>query len=282
MKLALKPENIAQLVFFIRCEKVMLDADLARLCGVSTKALNQALRRNRERFPEDFVFQLKVRQQAAEEAEALVHANRNRSFHELSPRCSRTRLDSVAACRLGKMLDPRFKTGVGSTPYLRNANVQWDRLDLTDVCQMDFKDEERTEFALQSGDILVCEGGDIGKAAIWNDEILGCCYQKALHRVRCDRERTLPRFILHHLFWAANEGHWQEIKTQTTIPHLTGLKLKAYEVFVPPLPEQHRIVAELDALQAEVDSLKRLQAETAAELDALLPSIFDKAFKGEL
>ena len=58
MKLALKPENIAQLVFFIRGEKVMLDADLAKLYGVSTKALNQALRRNRERFPADFVFQL--------------------------------------------------------------------------------------------------------------------------------------------------------------------------------------------------------------------------------
>jgi ORF6N domain len=58
MKLALKPENIAQLVFFIRREKVMLDADLARLYGVSTKALNQALRRNRERFPDDFFFQV--------------------------------------------------------------------------------------------------------------------------------------------------------------------------------------------------------------------------------
>ena len=57
MTIVLKPENIAQLVFFIRGEKVMLDADLAKLYGVSTKALNQALRRNRERFPEDFVFQ---------------------------------------------------------------------------------------------------------------------------------------------------------------------------------------------------------------------------------
>ena len=73
-----------------------------------------------------------------------------------------------------------------------------------------------------------------------------------------------------------------ELKTQTTIPHLTGVKLKAYPVFVPPLPEQRRIVAELDALQSEVDALKRLQAEIASELDALLPSILDKAFKGEL
>jgi type I restriction enzyme S subunit len=70
------------------------------------------------------------------------------------------------------MLDPRFKTGVGSTPYLRNANVQWDRLDLSDVYEMDFTNEERSEFALELGDILVCEGGDIGKAVIWNNEIL--------------------------------------------------------------------------------------------------------------
>ncbi len=84
------------------------------------------------------------------------------------------------------------------------------------------------------------------------------------------------------MFWAANEGHWLELKTQTTIPHLTGVKLKAYHVFVPPLPEQRQIVSKLDALQAEVDALKRLQAEATAELAALLPAILDKAFKGEL
>ena len=58
MKLALKPENLAQLVFFIRGEKVMLDSDLAMLYGVSTKALNQAFRRNKQRFPSDFALQL--------------------------------------------------------------------------------------------------------------------------------------------------------------------------------------------------------------------------------
>src|SRR5205809_932148 len=58
MAIVLKPENVAQLVFFIRGEQVMLDADLAMLYGVSTKALNQAFRRNRNRFPGDFVFRL--------------------------------------------------------------------------------------------------------------------------------------------------------------------------------------------------------------------------------
>ena len=58
MAIILKPENVASLVFFIRGEKVMLDVDLAKLYGVSTKALNQAIKRNAERFPEDFAFRL--------------------------------------------------------------------------------------------------------------------------------------------------------------------------------------------------------------------------------
>ena len=223
-----------------------------------------------------------LRQQAAEEAEALVDSRRNQLFDSLKLRHLPVRLDSVADCRLGKMLDPRFKTGVGSTPYLRNANVQWDHFDLSDVFEMDFTDAERKEFALNAGDILVCEGGDIGKAAIWNNQLPICCYQKALHRVRCNGDKVFPRFMLHHLFWAANAGHWQGMKTQTTIPHLTGIKLKAYSIFLASPTEQRRIVAELDALQAEVDRLKALQAETAAELDALLPYLLDRAFKGEL
>ncbi len=59
-------------------------------------------------------------------------------------------------------------------------------------------------------------------------------------------------------------------------------KLIGANIIVPPLPEQRRIVAELDALQSQVDALKRLQAETSTELDALLPAILDRAFKGEL
>jgi type I restriction enzyme S subunit len=65
-------------------------------------------------------------------------------------------------------------------------------------------------------------------------------------------------------------------------PHVNLKDTREFGVPVPPLPEQRRIVSELDALHAEVDALKCFQAETAAELDALLPSILDKAFKGEL
>jgi type I restriction enzyme S subunit len=74
--------------------------------------------------------------------------------------------------------------------------------------------------------------------------------------------------------WASTTG-----SAQPTIPLRA---IRELPIPVPPLAEQRQIVAELDALQAEVDALKRLQAETAAELDALLPAILDRAFKGEL
>jgi len=223
-----------------------------------------------------------LRGEALCELETIVASSRGTLFFQLRERLIPVRLDSVSDCRLGKMLSDKAKTGIGATPYLRNANVQWDRLDLSSVFEMDFDERQKQALALRAGDVLVCEGGDIGKAAVWNDEIPGCCYQKALHRIRVNSQRAIPRFILHHIFWAAEHGHFTDIKTQTTIAHLTGVKLKAYGVLIPALPEQRRIVAYLDGLQAKVDALKKLQAETAAELDALLPSILDKAFKGQL
>jgi type I restriction enzyme S subunit len=75
---------------------------------------------------------------------------------------------------------------------------------------------------------------------------------------------------------------FSERKQMTGQANVNATKLKALPIALPPLAEQRRIVAELDALQAEVDALKRLQAETEAELDALLPAILDRAFKGEL
>jgi len=217
-----------------------------------------------------------------EATESVPVSARYAVFTSLRQKELGVRLDTVAETRLGKMLSRNQSTDPTATPYLRNANVQWDRLDLRDVARMSVGEADQRELALEPGDILVCEGGDIGKAAMWNGEIPGCIYQKALHRIRVNPNRFVPRFLLHQLFWAAEQGHWADVKTQTTIAHLTGIKLKAHPVIVPPLDAQRRIAAELDALQTKVDELKRLQAETQAELDALLPSILDRAFRGEL
>ena len=101
--------------------------------------------------------------------------------------------------------------------------------------------------------------------------------------LRPNPERILPQFFLHQLLSPQiKEEQIAPLSKGSASPHLNIGALRRFDLILPSLAEQRRIVAELDALQAEVDALKRLQAETAAELDALLPAILDRAFKGEL
>ena len=94
------------------------------------------------------------------------------------------------------------------------------------------------------------------------------------------------RICVEYLYWYfQSRGYWEQIaneKEGTGQPNLNGSKLAKIKVPVAPPHRQHRIVTELDDLQVESDRQKALQAETAAELDALLPAILDRAFKGEL
>ena len=104
--------------------------------------------------------------------------------------------DEITTSRLGKMLDAKKQTGISSYPYLANFNVQWFRFELENLNSMDFNDKDQKEYALEEGDLLVCEGGEIGRCAIWHDDIQPCFFQKALHRVRCDKSVILPIYLM--------------------------------------------------------------------------------------
>ena len=223
-----------------------------------------------------------LRREAVKWVEAVLPAARNTIFEEIANESPSLPLDEVAEVQLGKMLSPKSKTGISPFPYLRNANVQWDRIDLSDLVHMDFDERERKKFALRPGDLLVCEGGEVGRAAIWNGEIENCFYQKALHRVRVKNGKTISRYLLHHLFWGSTSGGFFDLTTGSTIAHLTMEKLKSYRIICPPLDEQRRIVAYLDSLQAKAEAIRATQVETTKELDALMPSVLAKAFRGEI
>ena len=130
-------------------------------------------------------------------------------------------------------------------PYLRNENVQWNRFDLTDVSWMDFSEAEEEKFRLQPGDLLVCEGGEPGRAAVWEGQIERCCYQKALHRIRPRNEGLFPPFLMYRLWMSAMNGEFAGAQTQTTISHVPREKLLQLRMPLPPLTEQRRIAAEL-------------------------------------
>lgn len=184
----------------------------------------------------------------------------------------------VASSRLGKMLDKKVQTGRSSFPYLRNANVRWFGFKLDDLLEMDFSAEDRVEFKLQPGDVLVCEGGEPGRAAIWKGEIQDCYFQKALHRVRPDNRLLLPEYLVHFLWHTAKAGGFAGYVTTATIAHLTGEKLKSMRIAIPPLERQQAFAGIANNIQRNrMDQTIHLE-----QLNALFSSLQDRAFKGEL
>jgi len=179
-------------------------------------------------------------------------------------------LGDVAETALGKMLDRGRSGGHPQVPYLRNVNVQWGRIDTDDVGTMELADDERERFGVEEGDLLVCEGGEIGRAAIWRGGSGYIAYQKALHRVRPSEHLDL-RFLLHQLRFAAETGALDRLSTGSTIKHLPQQLLRRLTVVVPPLDEQRQIVdiledhlSRLDAADAYLDAASRRSARLAA------------------
>jgi len=184
----------------------------------------------------------------------------------------------VCETRLGKMLDAKRQTGQSARPYLRNANVQWFRLELDDLLEMDFSEKDRLQYSLKPGDLLICEGGEPGRAAIWRGELEECYFQKALHRARPHPGIACVEFLAWLLWCLAKRGALADHITSATIAHLTGEKLAAMTVPVPPISLQQRFVASMDGL----DVLSASQAKSLAEFNALFASLQHRAFRGEL
>lgn len=173
-------------------------------------------------------------------------------------------LGEVCEVQLGKMLSPKSKTGIRPIPYLRNENVQWNRFDLDDVSWMDFSEAEEVKFLLKPGDLLVCEGGEPGRAAVWQGQIERCCYQKALHRIRPRDGQIDPVFLMYRLWLSVLGGEFSNSQTQTTIAHLPREKLILVRLPLPPLAEQRRIAAELTAALSVVEKARRAEQERLA------------------
>ena len=181
------------------------------------------------------------------------------------------RFAGVGEQRLGKMLDAQKNKGE-SKSYLRNTNVQWMRFELDDVKEMRVEEREEEELRLKHGDLLICEGGEPGRCAIWRDDVPEMYFQKALHRVRpCDA--ILSEFLALNLQIDCRNEVLAGYFTGATIKHLTGRSLSAYPIPIPPLAEQRRIVAKVEQLMALVDALDTQLAASRATAANLLSAL---------
>ncbi|MGD0567071.1 MAG: restriction endonuclease subunit S [Candidatus Sulfotelmatobacter sp.] len=161
--------------------------------------------------------------------------------------------------RLGKMLDAERNVGVPK-PYIGNKAVQWDRIDVSNLPTVPMSRSDIERFRLRKGDLLVCEGGEVGRAALWNAPIEECYYQKALHRLRPTRgfDSKLMVALLHQ--WS-NRGLLANYITQTSIAHLPREKFLEVPMPVPPSPEQRAIATVLSDVDGLLDLLDQLIAK---------------------
>ena len=189
--------------------------------------------------------------------------------------------DLVEAMCLGKMLDKAKNQGTPK-PYLGNINVRWFAFHLTELKEMRFEDDEVERFSLCVGDLVVCEGGEPGRAAVWSGQTDCMMIQKALHRIRFYPEVYEPRFGMYFLFYGTTTNRFAEFYTGTTIKHLTGTALSDVLFPLPALPEQHRIVEKIEELFSDLDAGVSALHRAKANLKRYRASVLKSAVEGRL
>ncbi len=184
----------------------------------------------------------------------------------------------IFSIQLGKMLDEKKQTGTRLLPYLGNSNVQWNSFNLNNLKQMDFPGRDFDRFRLMPGDILVCEGGEVGRTAIWEGRVRDCCYQKALHRLRITTPVIEPLFFLSLMRVGVGRGLINAVTSSATIAHFTAEKFEELPVCVPPLTLQQ----EYAGVVRRFERLRAQQQEATRQAEHLFQSLLARAFAGEL
>ena len=176
--------------------------------------------------------------------------------------------------QLGKMLSPKAKEGEQFS-YLANFNVQWGKFNLENVKSMHFTESEKEKYSLKQGDLLMCEGGEVGRCAIWNERSTNFYFQKALHRLRPKDNNTInPYFLCIYMEHATANNGVTKIVGETSIAHLTREKLCALKIPCPTKEQQDKIVKTISTWDMAIEKTERLIAEKEKQLNALYQNYF--------
>ena len=185
----------------------------------------------------------------------------------------------ISISELGKTLNTEKNTG---TPYnyLCTSNVRWNSFDLSVVKKLLLEDDELERYKVQKGDLLICEGGDVGRAAIWekDDDIY---YQNALHRVRF-MDAINQYFYLHVLHYYKLLGIIDDVSGGVTIKHFTQNSIKKLYFPLPPLAEQDRIVSAIEQWFTLINILEDAKGDLQNLISQAKSKILDLAIHGKL
>ena len=187
-------------------------------------------------------------------------------------RWEKKKLSKITTSCLGKMLDAEKNRGEYQ-PYLANINVRWGGFDLSNLSEMRFEDAESERYGIRKGDLIVCEGGEPGRCAIWDEQVPNMKIQKALHRVRAENGLDI-RYLYYWLFLAAKRRILDRHFTGSTIKHLPGENLTEIEVDVPDKETQTSIADVLSLLDRKIGHNNSINAE----LDKAAKLLYDYWF----
>jgi len=182
----------------------------------------------------------------------------------------------------GKTMSAAARAGAEKVPFLRTSNVLWDDIDLSTVDEMSMSSEELAEKSLRAGDLLVCEGGEIGRAAVWDRRVEVMSFQNHLHRLRPLCTDVEPRFYVYFLQSAFTQlGIFEGAGNKTTIPNLSRNRLAALDVPHPSLDEQRAIANSLAELRRATKVHNKVN-KTVVELKAsAMCELFTRGLRGE-
>ena len=176
------------------------------------------------------------------------------------------RVDSAFEIQQGKQVSKKNRKGGNQRPFLRTKNVFWNRLELSELDEMNFTETEEARLELQPGDLLTCEGGAIGRTALWDGEAQRCYYQNHLHRLRVANDRADAQFSVYWFWYAFDIAKLYFGRGNvTTIPNLSRSKLAELPMAFPPLPEQKKIAHILSTVQRAIEAQERI-IQTTTEL----------------
>ena len=189
------------------------------------------------------------------------------------------RLTNVAITELGKTLDAKKNKGE-SYDYLCALNVKWYTFDFTTLKQIRLEEKEKERYLVRKGDLLICEGGDVGRSAIWESDN-PIYYQNALHRVRF-YQNINQYFFLHVLNYYKNIGLIDDVSGGVTIKHFTQNSMQKLLFPLPPLAEQKRIVSVIKTIFFQVEILEQNKTDLQTAIKQAKSKILDLAIHGKL
>lgn len=167
-------------------------------------------------------------------------------------------------------------------PYLKAQNIRWEYVDLNEMQEMWFSANEIRDYRVQVNDLLVSEGGEVGRTAIWHGDLEECYIQNSVHIVRVDENKANSRFILFVLEALGSNNVFNAIVNRVSIAHLTRDKLKEVMIPCPSLSEQNAIVTFLDGEAVEIDEVTKKIKSQIEKLQEYRRTLITKTVAGKI